>query len=122
MMGIEGLMELTVSHEQGYVLACTSGPIDESASEPLREYLHPLVAQKGTRLILDLSDSPRITSAGIGQLVKLVSDANSHASRVVLARVPPFIGEVLSVTRLNRFFDLAETVSEAVTLAEGGKA
>lgn len=115
-------MELTVSHEQGYTLARTSGPIDDSAAIPLREYLHPLVAQKGTRVILDLSDSPRITSAGIGQLVKLVSDANTHASRVVLARVPPFVGEVFSVTRLNRFFEQAETLSEAVALVgEAGK-
>jgi hypothetical protein len=53
-------------------------------------------------------------------LVKLVSDANSHASRVVLARVPPFIGEVLSITRLNRFFEMAATVPEAVALAGGG--
>jgi anti-anti-sigma factor len=113
-------MELSVSHEEGYVLARTSGPIDESAAGPLREYLHPLVAQKGTRVVLDISDSPRITSAGIGQLVKLVSDANSHASRVVLARVPPFVGEVLSITRLNRFFEMAETVSEAVALAGAG--
>jgi anti-anti-sigma factor len=114
-------MELTLSHEQGYTLACTSGPIDDSASGPLREFLHPLVAQKGTRLILDLSDSPRINSAGIGHLVKLVSDANSHASRVVLARVQPFVSEVLKVTRLNRFFEQAETLSEAVTLASAGK-
>lgn len=112
-------MDLTVAHEPGYVLGCTSGPIDESAAEPFREYLHPLVGQKGTRLVLDLSDSPRITSAGLGQLVKLVSDANSHASRVVLARVTPFVGEVLKVTRLNRFFDVAETLSEAVQLAGG---
>jgi anti-anti-sigma factor len=110
-------MELTIAHEPGYVLACTSGPIDESAAESFREYLHPLAGQNGTRLILDLSDSPRITSAGLGQLVKLVSDANSHRSRVVLARVTPFVGEVLSVTRLNRFFDVAETLSEAVELA-----
>jgi anti-anti-sigma factor len=113
-------MELTVAHESGYVLGCTSGPIDESAAEPFREYLHPLVGQKGARLVLDLSDSARITSAGLGQLVKLVSDANSHASRVVLTRVTPFVGEVLNVTRLNRFFDVTETLSEAVELAARG--
>jgi anti-sigma B factor antagonist len=114
-------MELTVSHEQGYTLAGTSGPIDDSAAEPLREYLHPLIAQPGTRLILDLSDSARIDSPGLGHLVKLVSNANTHSSRVVLARVQPFVGEVLSITRLNKFFEQAETLSEAVALVGGGK-
>jgi anti-sigma B factor antagonist len=107
-------MELSVSQEQGYVLARTSGTIDESAGEPFREHLHPLVATKGTRLILDISDSPRISSSGIAQLVRLVTDANSRGSRVVFTRVPTFIEEVFRVTRLNKLFDLTETLSEAV--------
>lgn len=112
-------MELSLSHEPGYVLARTSGTIDESAGQPFRENLHPLVATKGTRVILDLSDSQRISSAGIAQLVRLVTDANTCGSRVVFTRVPPFIAEVFRVTRLNRLFEMTETVSEAVEKAAG---
>ena len=107
-------MELTLSHEQGYVLAETRGPIDDSAGELFREHLHPLVGQRGTRLIVDLSDSERINSIGIGLLVKLVTDANTHGSRVVLAAAAPFVSSVFGVTRLNRFFDLAETRAAAL--------
>lgn len=110
-------MELSLTHEEGYTLACTSGPIDESAEGPLREYLHPLVAQAGTRLVLDVSDSARITSAGLGLLVKLVADANSRGSRVVLARPTSFVSEVLRITRLDRYFETAETLSEAIEKA-----
>ena len=78
-------MDLTISHEPGYVLACTAGAIDESAESQFRNLLFPLVGQAGTQLILDLSQSPRISSRGVGLLVGLVAHANTHSSRVVLA-------------------------------------
>ena len=37
----------------------------EMAAELFREQLHPLLAQTGTKIIVDLSDSPRINSEGI---------------------------------------------------------
>ncbi len=107
-------MELQVSHESGYVLASTSGPIDESAGELFREYLHPLVGQSGTKVVLDLSGSARINSCGIGQLVSLVTNANTNSSRVTLAGCSPFVSMVFSRSGLDKFFDLADDPAEAV--------
>ena len=73
-------MELQVSHEEGYVLANTSGPIDESSEELFGEYLHPLLGQRGTKLVLDLSNSDRINSAGLTELVRLVINANTNSN------------------------------------------
>ncbi len=107
-------MELQLSHEDGYVLAATAGPIDDSAGELFREYLHPLVGQSGTRLVLDLARSERINSAGIGQLVSLVSNANTNSSRVILAAASPFVSIVFTRSGLDRFFDLVDGVPEAI--------
>jgi anti-anti-sigma factor len=107
-------MELQVSHESGYVLATTIGPIDGSAGELFREYLHPLVGQSGTKLIFDLSQSERINSAGIGELVLLVTNANTNSSQVILAACAPFVSIVFSRSGLDRFFEKADSVSEAV--------
>lgn len=107
-------MELTLSHEDGYALAATDGPIDESAGRLCRELLHPLVRQTGAKLIIDLSHSPRVNSDGLGHLIKLVADANTHASRVVLAAATPFVSKVLEVTKLSTFFDVQPSLSLAV--------
>jgi len=107
-------MELQVTHEAGYVLAATSGPIDGSAGELFRAYLHPLVGQSGTRLVLDLSKSDRINSAGIGELVQLVTHANTNSSRVLLTACSPFVSIVLSRSGLDRFFDTADGLPEAI--------
>jgi anti-anti-sigma factor len=109
-------MELTVSHEAGYVLACTQGAIDESASELFREYLHPLIGQSGTKLVLDLSKSNFMSSPGLGQLVSLVVHANTNSSQVVLAACSPFLSVLFDRSKLNTFFTMAKTVAEALGL------
>ena len=112
-------MELRVSHEVGYVLATVSGYVDDSARELFREHLHPLVGEHGTKLVLDLSDAKRINSAGLSHLVMLVTNANTNSSRVVLAACSPFIGGVLNRSKLDQFFEVAETVEEAIERLSG---
>ncbi len=107
-------MELKVSHEDGYVLAATTGAVDDSARQLFRESLHPLVGNGGAKVVLDLSQSNYITSEGIGQLISLVAHANTNGSKVVLAACSPFISVVLERCKLNKFFDAAESVPEAI--------
>ena len=107
-------MELRVSREEGYVLACASGSIDDSAGDLFRKYLHPLVGQHGTKLVLDLSQAKRVNSAGLSHLVMLATNANTHSIRVVLAACSPFISVVLNRSKLDQFFETAESVREAV--------
>ena len=114
-------MQLDVSHEDGYILARTSGPVDDSAGELFRQYLHPLVGQRGTKVVLDLSKSERINSLGLGQLAILVANANTNSSRVVLAACTPFVSIVLDRSKLDAFFQTAASVSEAVSRHLGGE-
>jgi anti-anti-sigma factor len=107
-------MKLNISHEDGYVLAATLGIVDNAARELFRESLHPLIGQSGTNMVLDLSQSSYITSDGIGQLVSVVTHANSSGSRVVLAACSPFISEAMKRCKLNRFFEMADNVPDAI--------
>ena len=97
-------------------LATARGFIDDSADALFREQLHPLVGQAGTKLALDLSGAKRINSAGLSHLVMLVSNANTNASRVVLAAPSSFLAVVLNRSKLDHFFEIAETVPEAIAL------
>ncbi len=109
-------MELKVSHESGYVLATTEGSIDDSAEALFHEYLHPLVGQKGTKLVLDLSKSNFITSKGLGQLVSLAAHANMNSSKVVVAACTAFVSVVFDRSKLNLFLTIAATVPDAIRL------
>jgi anti-anti-sigma factor len=112
-------MELKLSHEEGYVLASTIGAVDDAARGLFGESLHPLVGQSGTNVVLDLSQSTFITSDGIGQLISVVTHANTNGSRVVLAACSPFISVVLDRTKLTRFFEMADSVPDAIRRVRG---
>jgi anti-sigma B factor antagonist len=107
-------MELTLTTKDGFPVAATQGILDESAKEPFREKLHPLVGAKGTRLIVDLAGSPRINSSGIGNLVALTADANTNDSRVVFCNLQPYVSMVIGVTKLDKFFNIAPDLDAAV--------
>lgn len=107
-------MELNVCHEEGYILATTVGPIDDSARDLFKDLLHPLLGQKGTKLVLDLSQSKFINSNGIAQLVSLAVNGNTNGGRVVLASCSPFIAMVLDRSKLNTFFEIAENIPDAI--------
>lgn len=107
-------MELNVSHHEGYVVAQTTGPVDESCAELFREYLHPLVRERGTNLILDLGGSPRINSDGVSRIVLLAADANTVGSRVILMAPAPFVRNVFSLTKLDTFFEIVGDLPEAI--------
>ena len=112
-------MELQISHHGDYELAIVVGSLDDSASRLFRERLHPLVGKPGATLILDLSKSPRINSVGLGQLVVLAANANTNSSRVILAACSKFISIVLERSRLHTFFEVTESLSEAVERVVG---
>ncbi len=108
-------MKVKLTKHDGYTLAETEGPLDDDAREAFREHLHPIVGERGGKLLIDLSQSTRVNSQGLGHLVTLVVHANTNSSRVVLCSPPPFVDMVFTVSKLNTFFNVAPTRDEAAT-------
>ena len=105
---------------EDHVLARPEGVIGEDAGDAFREYLHPIVGQGEKNVILDLSEVKRINSRGIGHLVVLVSDANTNRSRVIMANPTAFVAGVFLVSKLDKFFEIADSVEQAIArLREG---
>jgi anti-sigma B factor antagonist len=105
-------MDMTVTPHADHILVSIAGPLGEDAREAFRGQLHPLIGESGAKFLIDLSDVPRINSPGVGSLVALAADANTHGGRVVLCNPSSFVTVVLNVTRLNTFFEIAPTIEE----------
>ncbi len=112
------MLEISLSEKDGITVATTKGILDESARDAFREKLHPVVGQKGAKLIVDLSGSERVNSAGIGNLVALTADANTNDSRVVFCSPKPYVSMVISVTKLDKYFNVAKDLNEAVKVVQ----
>jgi anti-anti-sigma factor len=110
------MVEITLSSKDGIAVATTKGNLDETARAGFREKLHQIVGQKGAQLIVDLSGSERVNSAGIGNLVALTADANTNDSRVVYCNMRPYVSMVIGVTKLDKYFHVATDLEAAVKL------
>ena len=73
-----------------------------------------LLSAARARIVLELSDVPFMNSTALGQLVRVVAQANVQEGRVVLAHPSPFVEGVLLTTRLDRFFEIFPSVDEAL--------
>ena len=69
------------------------------------------------RIIIDLAGVLYVSSAGLGQLVRVTALANSQGAKLTLAELSPFVAGVLVTTGLGRFFDVAPTVDAAIARA-----
>jgi anti-sigma B factor antagonist len=114
-------MEISTNPQDGHVLVKLSGPLGEESRDLFRGQLHPLIGDDGARFLIDLSDVQRINSAGVGSLVALAADANTHGGRVILCCPSSFVSVVLNVTRLNNFFEIASSVEEGLQRLSGEK-
>jgi anti-anti-sigma factor len=92
-------------------LAGEFGAGDDAA---FAEAVTDLLDTHGSRIVVDLSAVPYINSAALGALVRLVAQANVQEGRVLLAAPTPFVTGVLQTTRLDKFFEVAESVEAAL--------
>ena len=60
----------------------------------------------GTRLVIDFSEVPYLTSPILGQLINLKKRLGMSGGRLGLRHVHPDLVEVFRITRLDRVFDL----------------
>ncbi|MCG8408210.1 MAG: STAS domain-containing protein [Phycisphaerales bacterium] len=87
-------------------------------NDELSEKIDGLLEKENCRIVLELSQVHLINSAGLGELVRLAAQANSQGGRLVFANPTPFVEGVLKTTRLDRFFEVHETLETALrTLA-----
>ncbi len=108
-------MKIQVTEHDDHVLARLEGVLDEESQAAFDEHLHPLAAEGGRQIVLDIGGVPRATSAGIGHLVTLVARINTKQGRIVLASPTPFVSTVFGATRLSKYFDIEDDVESAVT-------
>jgi anti-sigma B factor antagonist len=81
-------------------------------SEFLREMEEPLGDYK-PQVVLDCSDVQQIDSAGIQALLRCMEKAMKQDGDMKLAALSPEASVVLRLTRVDRVFEIFDTVSEA---------
>ena len=113
-------MLLTIDKSGAFPVARMTGEWRATDEQEYRDELHPLVAETGARLIIDLSGLEMIDSSGLAELIGVVTHARLAGARVLLLAPSGFVLGVLEITNLDKWFEICADLDEAAKLlAEG---
>jgi anti-sigma B factor antagonist len=111
-------MEIHIKKYQGAMVAEVVGEIDARTAPGLEEVVAPLLQHKGT-VLLDLTRTTFMDSRGVRCALRLHREANAQCARLVLVGLCREIKDVMGSTGFLKFFQLAETLGEAVPPSRG---
>ena len=79
----------------------------------------PLFKEDRPHIVFDFSQVRQIDSAGVDMLIHCVEEAMKRDGDLKLAAVPPESAVILELTRVDRLFEIFDTVEEAVQSFDG---
>jgi anti-sigma B factor antagonist len=82
--------------------------------ERLMREIAPLFKEDRPRVVFDFSQVCQIDSAGVDMLLRCVEEAAKRDGDLKLAAVPPESAVILELTRVDRIFEIFDTVEQAV--------
>ena len=106
-------MEISTSSLDGTTIISVDGEIDANTAPEAQDKILPL-ATPGCRLVLNLTNVPYMSSAGLRILLATYRQISSGGGKVVLVGVAEEIKDTMSVTGFIRFFKVCDTVEEGV--------
>lgn len=106
-------MEFVSSTHRGTPVLKILGRLD-AASVPAfkQECLKLLTAD--IRLVIDCTELTFVDSSGLGSLVAVLRTFNKQDAAIRLAGILPEVRSIFELTRLNKVFDIFNSVEDAV--------
>jgi anti-sigma B factor antagonist len=106
-------MEIEKYMRGGVTVLALDGELDSSTASDVRERLGELVPGEG-RVLLDLSRTTYMSSAGLRVLLLLYRQVRASGVRLALAGITDDVTEVMAATGFLAFFTVAGTVEDGV--------
>jgi anti-anti-sigma factor len=88
--------------------------IGETEAHPFQRELLALADQGATKIIVDLSDVPYVTSSFLGALMVVHKCVRPQGGYVRLANPQPLVRHILEITKLTKLFGSYRTTREAL--------
>jgi len=85
------------------------GDIDGSTAPTVQEHILP-IAQGGGRILLDLTQVPYMSSAGLRMLLSVYRQISSQNGKVILVGLSEEIQDTMSITGFLDFFTTCDTL------------
>ncbi len=90
------------------------GEVDLQSAPKLRAALDEVLKQTPAQLVIDLAGATYIDSSGVGTIVYLKREVERVGGKLVLSGLQPRVRSIFEITQLDRFFQIAGTLEEAL--------
>lgn len=111
-------MEKSVVSEDGVLVIAPQGELDVSNSPELKELIEAEIENGRRNMVIDLKGVEYMDSSGLGVLVTGLKAMRRHRGSLKLAQVTGSVQKIFQLTRLSRFFEIYDTVEEAMVSFE----
>ena len=106
-------MDIKIKSQDEITVVELAGDIDAKTAPTVQEQVVPL-AEPGSKMLLDLTQVPYMSSAGLRMLLSLYRRASTTEGKVVLVGLSEDIKDTMSVTGFLDFFLTAETLESGL--------
>lgn len=107
------MFDIALENRGAFKVVRLSGELTSADAPRLDRTVGEWAVGEGARLAVDLSGLKMMDSAGLSELIHLVTRSRLTDGRVVLVAPSPFVAGILSVTRLDGWFEIIPTLSDA---------
>ncbi len=106
-------LDITSTVEGDQHIISVKGEIDLYSSTMLREYIFTTIKQQPRALIVNLGAVRYIDSSGIATMVEALQLANKSKTTFKVAGLSKNVLEVFELVKLEKVFDIYDSVDEA---------
>ncbi|MBB2977068.1 anti-sigma B factor antagonist [Microbacterium endophyticum] len=106
-------MDVTVSYEEGLIIAGIAGRFDVHSVEAFRGAVLERIDAARPNVVVDLSQVDFMDASALASLVNTLKVTMAHHGSIVLANVSESARIILELTRLDQVFDQIEATGEA---------
>jgi anti-sigma B factor antagonist len=102
-------MRIAIDTQEGITTIALDGDLD-GASAPAAQQQIMAHATEGARVLLDMSNVPYMSSAGVRMLLSTYRQLSSNGGKIVLVGLAEEVQDTLSVTGFLNFFQVADAL------------
>lgn len=106
-------MEIKISNEQNVTIVTLTGELQRQTAPGIQEEILPLVAPD-CKLLLDMSNVPYISSAGLRLLLLIYRQIEDQNGRIVLTNLQDMVKDTMSITGFLEFFTAYSTIEDGI--------
>ncbi|MCM0080048.1 STAS domain-containing protein [Geomonas sp. Red32] len=113
-------MQISLQQQQDHQVISLSGRLDASTAPLLQDRFQQALTPESCRFIVEMSEVDYVSSGGLRVLLVMTKMVRALGGEIVLARLHPFVEDLMTMSGFNTMIPATATREEAQRLLTAG--